>query len=79
MFMLLPNEVTHAKGRYIATGRKLLIFSRGRDEILEGIKNRLTFSEYFHTLEFGLNTSSAINSNSSVEECLNKFIIQLEE
>ena len=79
VFSIDPNEVTHAKGRYIATGRKLLIFSRGRDEILEGIKNRLTFSEYFHTLEFGLNTSSAINSNSSVEECLNKFIIQLEE
>ena len=78
VFSIDPNEITHSKGRYIATGRELLI-ARTRDEILDGMKKEMDFDQDFYTLEFGLNTSSAINSNSSVEECLKKFIIQLEE
>ena len=78
VFSIDPNDVTHAKGRYIATGRKLLI-SRSSNELLEGIKTRLTFDEYFYTLDFDLNTPNAINSNSSAEECLEKFIIRIEE
>ena len=78
VFSIDPNEGTHAKGRYIATGRKLLI-SRSSGELLEGIKTRLTFGEYFYTLDFDLNTPNVINSNSSVEECLEKFIAQFEE
>ena len=78
VFSIDPNEITHSKGRYIATGRELLI-ARTRDEILDGMKKEMDFDQDFYTLEFWLNTSSAINSNSSVEECLKKFIIQLEE
>lgn len=69
VFSIDPNEVTHAKGRYIATGGNLLI-SRARDEILGDMKIRLDFDQDFYILKFDLNTPPAINSNSSVKECL---------
>ncbi len=73
VFSIDPNEVTHTNGCYIATGRKLLI-SRSRDEILDGMKNKMDFSQNFYTLEF--DTPDAINSDSSVKDCLDKFITQ---
>lgn len=78
VFSIDPNEVTHSKGRYIATGRELLIFPRARDEILVDINNRLDFNKNFYILEFDLKTPNTINNNTSVKECLEKFISEFE-
>lgn len=75
VFSIDPNEVTHSKGRYIATGRKLLI-SRTHDEMIEDIKARVSFNQDFYILGFDLNADNALSSNNTAKECLENFISQ---
>lgn len=75
VFSIDLNEAKHSKGRYIATGRDLLI-SRTSDKFVDGVKDQMRFNQDFYILEFDLNTPNAIDSNSTAEECIRKFINQ---
>lgn len=75
VFSIDPNDVKHSKGRYIATGRDLLI-SRTSDEIVDGVKDQMRFNRDFYILEFNLNADNALSSNSTAKECLEGFISQ---
>ena len=75
VFSIDLNEAKHSKGRYIATGRDLLI-SRTSDEIVKDVKYQMSFDQDFYILGFNLNASNALSSNSTAKECLEGFISQ---
>ena len=75
VFSIDLNEAKHSKGRYIATGRDLLI-SRTSDEFVDGVKDQMRFNRDFYILEFNLNADNALSSNSTAKECLEGFISQ---
>ena len=75
VFSIDLNEAEHSKGRYIATGRDLLI-SRTSDEIVKDVKDQMSFDQDFYILGFNLNASNALSSNSTAKECLEGFISQ---
>ena len=76
VFNIDPREVNHFKGRHIATGGKNILIAKSPDEILDNITFQVNFDKDFYILKFSLENSG---DNSTLDECLEKFIAQFGE